>query len=458
MPLWLLTLMLLNVHHNVMAAEDNTNPNNEDKQRVPTEELIEGITSSDGRWFEIEVIIFERTHQQNTREQFKQPIQSLHQAKQWNLIPKILQPDISLLVDALPICWQQLDPFHEDNDKLVESASAEDFFQLYQLYQSLIAEEWVFTDELCKMPSEQLSAFWTMIENPTFLSKQTQRHIPIDNIPTQIVGGDHDDFHSVYVIDQHNLQLTEHFQTLTINRSTQPLLHIGWRFPGRSERKAQAFYLIAGKNYTEDYYYDGQPKQPFEEQANKMNQEMGIADKEGNLADSRNSISQYDPIETEKSNLALFMAQLEQGAKIDFINNSLIIPEDNPFPDETWTLDGYIKVHLNHYLYLDTELNYRLEASKEINPKAFLHDSLMAKSNQSSPSASSIMVNTIQQEANIESDLIASDQPVNTNNLVNIKYLQHFPLKQRRRSYSGDIHYIDHPKIGILFQIRKYRH
>ena len=39
-----------------LAAIENQADENEDK-RVPTEELVEGIKSRDGRWFEVEIIL-----------------------------------------------------------------------------------------------------------------------------------------------------------------------------------------------------------------------------------------------------------------------------------------------------------------------------------------------------------------------------------------------------------------
>src|SRR5690606_6535079 len=65
-------------------------------------------------------------------------------------------------------------------------------------------------------------------------------------------------------------------------------------------------------------------------------------------------------------------------------------------PDNTWQLDGLFKLHLDHYLFVNTEFNFRV------------------------PSTDS---------------------------------LKTVYVKQSRRVISGEIHYLDHPYLGIILQI-----
>mgnify|MGYP000398018432 FL=1 len=45
--------------------------------RKENEELVEGIKSADGRWFDVEIIIFERTLNKPTRENFDQHVKNV---------------------------------------------------------------------------------------------------------------------------------------------------------------------------------------------------------------------------------------------------------------------------------------------------------------------------------------------------------------------------------------------
>ncbi|MFM2484150.1 peptidoglycan binding protein CsiV [Celerinatantimonas yamalensis] len=87
-----------------------------------------------------------------------------------------------------------------------------------------------------------------------------------------------------------------------------------------------------------------------------------------------------------------------------------------------WQLQGGIKISLQHYLYIDSQL-----LLTEVKNTA----------------AQSTAVNT---QTNIVPNS-ANTQPLNA--LVSYKF------DQKIRVRSGEIHYFDHPKMGMLIQIRK---
>ncbi|MUH71680.1 CsiV family protein [Psychrosphaera haliotis] len=141
------------------------------------------------------------------------------------------------------------------------------------------------------------------------------------------------------------------------------------------------------------------------------------------------------------------------------------MPKKQNFPKETWQLDGSFKVHLDHYLYLDANLNFRQKMTKMVDI-----DEVLAK--ESSLDASLLQNDLTNDVQNVLISAANKDKAVsefnefneqgpsltNDSSLLEIQYLQNFPFKQLRRTYSGDLHYLDHPKYGVLFQIRKYRH
>ena len=157
------------------------------------------------------------------------------------------------------------------------------------------------------------------------------------------------------------------------------------------------------------------------------------------------------PFSPEKSSVEAFMEKLQQGAVVDLKTQELVFPNTSELPQETWEFDGFITVHLNHYLFLDAEFNYRQLGTQVVDTELVL-----AKGN--------LLEQSVKTSADIEIHKMISDEDVADDStgigeqFVEINYLQTYALKQNRRTYSGDLHYLDHPKLGILFQIRKYRH
>ncbi|WP_198783265.1 peptidoglycan binding protein CsiV [Shewanella putrefaciens] len=106
------------------------------------------------------------------------------------------------------------------------------------------------------------------------------------------------------------------------------------------------------------------------------------------------------------------------------LNEPMLNADGTPMPIPTvspvWELDGTLNIYLNHYLYIETALNLRKEGRK-----------LMAVENTDLTTA-------------------ATPQPK-----VMTPYLMAIPLEQNRRVKSEEIHYLDHPEMGMVIQIRK---
>ena len=82
-------------------------------------------------------------------------------------------------------------------------------------------------------------------------------------------------------------------------------------------------------------------------------------------------------------------------------------------PIQPWFLDGFIKIHLDHYLYITADFNVF---------------------NQNDPEK--IIKN------------VTASSIDNTAKLIN--------FSQDRRVITGEIHYFDHPYIGMIIQIRRF--
>lgn len=81
-------------------------------------------------------------------------------------------------------------------------------------------------------------------------------------------------------------------------------------------------------------------------------------------------------------------------------------------PVQPWYLDGVFKVHLDHYLYINSEFN---------------------------------LVNNYQA---FPTNVMTDEKTSNTSNIIT--------FKQDRRVITGEIHYFDHPHLGMIVQIRRF--
>ena len=142
-----------------------------------------------------------------------------------------------------------------------------------------------------------------------------------------------------YVLSKEQLQFTEQRADLE-RKGRSILLHTGWRFPGESKRNAPKHRLFAGKQVAK-------------------------------LGDT----SENDG---------------------DFYSYS------SPKFQSVWEVDGFLKVHLNHYLYITSHLLYRDSGDTQ--------------------------------------DTVSGE------------------FSQFRRVISGEVHYFDHPQVGMIVQIRRFNH
>jgi len=299
---------------------------------------------------------------------------------------------------------------------------------------------------------------------------------------------------SPYLISNDSLRLKSIASRIKRSRNYAPLLHLGWRQVGESKRKAKAMKLYAGE-HLELRYQQAMAKQYYQQQALEIQaileqrektvelmrsqmyldgsetaqiptkatssstidnvtnniiesseafNELSITEElrqqakqqqldsifqQFSLLDSQmSSVSKTnEPITNDELNLTgettkRIVAQLSSDIRVNDIPlsaNSVIEDQQQASPPiQPWSIDGLFKVHLDHYLYINTEFN-------------------MIEPINASPTLS-----TKQKLANKE-------QGVSDHNKV-------ISFKQDRRVISGEIHYFDHPHIGMVVQIRRF--
>lgn len=211
-------------------------------------------------------------------------------------------------------------------------------------------------------------------------------------------------------LDNKLLQLSALHEKLENHRSFKPLLHLAWRMPMESGRTAKPIHLFAGKNFAFDMQ-----KEIDEKLANLKLEE----DKS-----------------TEEQTLLIENEIIENASESQLVEKLVNSGSSLNLLTDKWAIDGNFKIYLDHYLFIDSQLIIRQQVTEEII--------------QPQPKEKFEIVNS-------ENDVEVIRQ---TENETAVEVLQKTVIKevlfdQNRRLRSGEIHYLDHPLMGIIVQIRK---
>lgn len=192
-----------------------------------------------------------------------------------------------------------------------------------------------------------------------------------------------------------HLELVAQRERLEKHAGFEPLLHMVWRMPVESGRTAKPIHIFAGNNLAKNI--DIKPIK------------IKI---DNNTADESTS-------------------NLVSDAEID----AAMLNED------IWEIDGNFKIYLDHYLYIDSQLIISKAITEEI------------------PQAEQV-IEMIDDENGIQIAKVTTEVGEATqSNVPNVSIRQtvikEILFDQNRRLRSEEIHYLDHPLMGIIVQIRK---
>ncbi len=198
------------------------------------------------------------------------------------------------------------------------------------------------------------------------------------------------------------------------------LLHMTWQQPMLSRRNSKAVHLFAGQDFGYQYQPDGFPvKQSPETSETQINRETEPdsidVSKQPNAA--RDSVVRSEQITSESVSVT---DQLNE-------NHEDETAQAEPVHKPVWELDGKLNIYLQHYLYIQADLRLR---------------------------AQGLLVHKFDEGEDIA--------PLNRNaEGDHAQKAEHFlfsiPMIQNRRVRSGEIHYFDHPLMGMFIQIRKMK-
>ncbi|SET46145.1 CsiV family protein [Thalassotalea agarivorans] len=260
-----------------------------------------------------------------------------------------------------------------------------------------------------------------------------------------------------YIVAKAELQLNDVVTKLKNSKNFKPLLHVAWREKPQLPELATAFRLYAGDNQVAQYQKvhdavfgveesDDENVDGSELNAEDTNQQTTeLADAEqAQMADPFGDFVTVEPTtsaaidetyeepnplaqqiayivdqidEIDESSKTLLLNQLDKPSLIKREFQISDTDEDVatvtlPLPTHPWEVDGLFRVHLDHYLYITADFNVL------------------------SQSYGALVDKTLEPEQEIA-----------------FKSLR---MQQNRRVRSGEIHYFDHPYMGMIVQIRKF--
>ena len=425
-------------------------------------------TEKPERWFEIEVILFKQLGDKTLlKEQFPDNVSATtlpQYKKQFDLLTSYLQPNLTGIKQFMPLCSEKntqdallgslpqinthfsdainvikhvddftLPEFTTDNKAIVQQKE-----RVLNLQEEL-ASPLFSTQKICIISRKDIEKQFTDEQLANFQLDA----FDVDALPTKLdaVGVHHSD--SPYLIADESLLLDDIKQRLQWSSEFKPLLHFGWRQVGVTRDKAIPLKLVAGNNLDSQYhqaldnYQSALNEAKLAEQLallqsnHAKGQEIDgltaqIEQKTDSIADIKQQklsqvFNELDSIEIDSANINGLISTLEQQTFEELIvihdvnkdnqdeSEQLNISNPPVKPLQPWFLDGFLKVHLDHYLYITADFN-----------------------------------------------MLSPPLDKSTSNTTNKAKIQLINFSQNKRAITGEIHYFDHPYMGMIVQIRRF--
>lgn len=330
---------------------------------LATEVAAERVVSGD-RWFEIEFVLFQRTPAADLIESFPLKDAAPQPARYFDVLKPFYQPDIQPLLQQLALC--PTPQKSEPTDSTVDWR------------QYLPSFEQPKIDGICIFEPQP----------PLWQQSLFSRHSVIDTLPmpaqlAQRPGGTGQHRNGPYLMASQELTFGDIVQRLRRQSDIELLLHAGYRQAPVTERRSIPSRWYAGKNLTAHFSGRESPSQS-----------------ESPLRPGQISLVRPGLMQRIEQHYQRLLNQNEPaqdyGQRIDLRELS---PEQLASP--WWQLDGFIRLHLDHYLFVNTDF----VLTSEIEPGQLLPHRIQFS----------------------------------------------------RRVISGEMHYIDHPKLGMILQIRRFQ-
>ncbi|PMK03950.1 peptidoglycan binding protein CsiV [Vibrio sp. 10N.261.55.A7] len=198
-------------------------------------------------------------------------------------------------------------------------------------------------------------------------------------------------------------QLSDQVKSLDKHAGFNVLVHKAWRQGDEGKAAAPVFHIQAGRDYSEAFNPDGSEKLAFTEET---------------------------PID-------------------GVIEESI----DKPL----YELDGKFQVYVQHYLYAETQLNLKRPSVRKVTfEDAPLSDDFVVEDLEGNALNATPDAIVVEDAIAVEDSIVVAGNMKDVSPKVEVEeFLKNYRMDQKRRMRSTETHYLDHPLLGIIIQVRR---
>ncbi len=282
-----------------------------------------------------------------------------------------------------------------------------------------------FTKLICTISVEEFN----QLNNKNTYDSYTAFNI--DKMPDVI--NDSEDLYSDndYLLNNESLKLHSIVKQLKRSKNFKPLLHFGWRQKTKTKRLAVPMKVYAGENYAYNYEQELQQyHQQLElEESQEQTLKKALFENNSSLNERSNEgfkqqeiAERIQELIVKLPNLPTDTANLLNEVDNDVVATQGILNSNNLLskpvkPPQNWTIDGFLKVEVDFYLHITADFNVMNMSLAQLATQKLLPESEFRDSAQ----------------------------------------LESINFKQDRRVRSKEIHYFDHPYMGMIIRILPYK-
>ena len=382
------------------------------------------------RWFEVEVILFTREIPENSiRESFDPKVKPITYRRNRDLLSKFHYPDTRRLHHIMGSCTaeEMIKPLPER----ILPPGEHELAYLKQQQQLLLPDDYEppfdlanldpvgpfeFTPEPepVAMPFDDLLPVERCgprgIKLPEIpMLPEAIAEVDYGMFPRVIISGEKTYNNYVHLISPPNFKLREIYRTLRRQPDIRPILHTAWREPAGAEKYSRATRLYAGYDYTGEFDFQGNPIDQNAEQTPtplEPNDEPLV---------EQTPQSVVDQIEQR-------LAMINNGARVNYHEQTIesLQPEADHTNDPRLVreIDGLFRIYIDPFNYLHIVADFNVRKAVEVPLAAGQNDGA----------------------------LITGPQV----------RLENFSFSQTRRVITKQLHYFDHPYMGMIVQIRRH--
>jgi len=351
------------------------------------------------RWFDIEVVIFERNGQSSS-ETWPHDTPNIDTSGGINTQMAALVPSFRRCPTLSQQQIQQVIASNQQSELAVGQATKCVLAPNLNItpINSEISEQTALHTAASNGEANQYSSLLKPLTLPTRFNYQGRNYQVVAppvmpaSVPVRVSASSLARSGSPRLLPKSSLRLNWLVKRLKSQKNLNPKLHIGWRQAVKPRHLAQPLHLFAGQNFANRFNQDGSAIGPL----------------------------------------------LDTG-----------LPQSSQQPWPLWEIDGLFNVYLSHYLFIEIELNRKIASNitlKIPNPVAQDSSSQQPQGVVKPQDDSTSLVSSAE-----SSPLLADPTQLESQ----LPWLINHPMVQHRRVKSKEIHYFDHPDMGIVVQIRR---